>query len=343
MYEQPQRPVFDAAVEKFKKYTGRAVSIGIIVILALTVIFSSVYTLNTGEEAVITRFGQYQSTISQSGLQFKIPFVDSAHIVNVGSVRRLEFGARTVDQNISQDAYQNTYTSYADVTDEALMLTQEENLVLADWVVQYNILDSYNYLFKVEDPVSTLRIIAESAYRRVTASRPLDDILTNQKESMQMEIAADLQEICNKYELGVRISAVQLQDAAPPDPVKAAFLDVTNAIEDKNAKINEASKYANEKLPLARGQAVALINEAEGYRQQRVNEAEGAVARYVSIENEYSGNPGIMRTRLYMEMIREVLPKVRNVYFVNDDGDTLKFLPIGNTDNVQQTIMEVQP
>lgn len=341
MYEQPPRPPrpdWSESARKLRKNVGLAVGIGVIAVAVLVVMFSSVFTLNSGEEAVITRFGQYQSTISEPGLQFKIPFVDTAHIVNVAGVRRLEFGARTVESDAYNNAYQNAYTSYTDVTDEALMLTQEENLVLADWVVQYNIVDSYNYLFKVEDPVSTLRIIGESAYRRVTASRPLDDILTNQKESMQTEIATDLQEICNKYELGVRISAVQLQDAAPPDPVKDAFLDVTNAIEEKNAKINEASKYANEKLPLAHGQAEALINEAEGYREKRVNEAEGTAARYASIEREYAAQPDIMRTRLYMEMIREVLPKVRQVYFVDDTGNTLQFLPLSG-----DTLKEVTP
>ena len=343
MYNNSQDPRPNQA-DKFKKLGrnfSRILLIAVIAIAVLVVGFGSIYTLNSGEEAVITRFGQYLHTITDPGLQFKAPFVDAAYIVNVDNVRRLEFGARSIDATSA--AYLNTYTSYEDRPEEALMLTQEENLVIADWVVQYHIVNSYDFLFKVEDPEGTLRIISESAYRRVTASRPLDDILTDQKESIQNEITVDLQAICNQYELGVRISAVQLQDAAPPDQVKNAFLDVTNAIEDKNAAINEASRYANENLPQARGKAVALLNEAEGYREQRVNEAQGAVARYAAIEKEYREQPDIMMTRLYMEMIREVLPRVRNIYFVDEGGDTLQFLPLGDTAAAQTGQQEVQP
>ena len=328
MYQSPPEPQREDQFQKIKRNAGLYALIGAAVIFALVVAFSGIYTLNSGEEAVVTRFGQYQHTIKKPGLQFKIPFVDTAHIVNVDNVRRLEFGARSIPS--SDGSYSNVYTSYEDRPEEALMLTKEENLVIADWVVQYHIIDSYDFLFKVDDPEATLRIISESSYRRVTASRPLDDILTDQKESLQIEITSDLQAICNQYELGVRITAVQLQDAAPPDKVKDSFLDVTNAIEDKNAKSNEASRYANENLPQARGKAEALLNEAQGYKAQRINEAQGSVARYAAIEKEYAEQPDIMMTRLYMEMIREVLPRVRHIYFVDASGDTLKFLPLGD-------------
>jgi membrane protease subunit HflK len=143
-----------------------------VILIALAVAaFGSAYTVKTGEEAVITRWGRYVETVTEPGLQFKLPFIDKKHIVNVEGVRRLEFGSRT-DQS----------GNYVDVMDEALMLTQEENLVLADWVVQYRISNSYDFLFNVQNPEEVLRIISESAYRRVTAAHPLDDILTDQKE-----------------------------------------------------------------------------------------------------------------------------------------------------------------
>lgn len=288
-----------------------------IVLLAVILLFDSVYMLNSGEEAVITRFGEYQNTITSTGLQIKIPFIERRYIVNVESIQRLEFGYRSAGDG-----------SYASVNAESSMLTGDENLVVADWAILYRVKNSYNYLFKVNDPVSALRIISESSYRRVVASHPLDDILTNQKDAIQSEILTDLQQIADKYELGVMISAVQLQDAMPPEEVKSAFLDVSSAKEQKNAKINEASQYENEQLPMARGEAAKLINAAEAYKAQRINEAEGAVARYASIEAEYSAQPEIMRTRLYLEMLNDVLPRVRKIYFVDDNSNTLQFLPL---------------
>jgi membrane protease subunit HflK len=195
----------------------------------------------------------------------------------------------------------------------------------------YKIVDSYKYLFNVDDQVGTLRTITESAYRRVVASHSLDDILTNQKESIQFEIRESLQKICDKYNFGILITAVQLQDALPPDKVKAAFLAVASAKEDKSAKINEATKYENEKLPIARGESEQILNLAEGYKQQRINEAGGDAARFLSIQKEYAANPSVTRTRLYLEMIKSVLPKVKEVYIMNDSGDILKFLPINET------------
>ena len=291
--------------------------ISAVALFALILLFNSVYMLNSGEEAVITRFGEYQNTITSTGLQVKLPFIERKYIVNVESIQRLEFG------------YRSTYdSSYVNVNAESSMLTGDENLVVADWAILYRVKNSYNYLFKVNNPVNALRIIAESSYRRVVASHPLDDILTNQKDAIQDEILADLQQIVDKYELGVLISAVQLQDAMPPDEVKAAFLDVSSAKEQKNAKINEASQYENERLPMARGEAAKLINAAEAYKAQRINEAEGAVARYKAIEAEYAKQPDIMRTRLYLEMLNEVLPKLKRIYFVDENNNTLQFLPL---------------
>lgn len=302
---------------KWKKPLRLLVPIAAAIILLIIVAFNGLYTLNNGEEAVITRWGKYLRTEKNSGLQFKTPFVDTVRIVNFDMVRRMEFGTTLVNGQ------------YVDIPEEAIMLTQEENLVNADWVIQYRISNSYNYLFKVDNPEATLHTIAQAAYRRVTAAHPLDDILTNRKDDMQREILRDLQDICDKYEMGIEITAVQLQDASPPDEVRDAFLDVTRAIEDKNAAINQAKRYENEKLPLARGEAEAAINEAEGYKERRINEADGAVSRYKAIEAEYRSQPDIMRTRLYLEMIREVLPQIEKIYFVDSSsGNLLEILQL---------------
>ena len=292
------------------------------IFLLLILILNGVYSLNNGEEAVITRFGRHIGTEKTAGLKFKIPFVDRAYIVNVAGVRRMDFGSQLING------------IYVDIPEEALMLTGEESrvngLVNADWVIQYRISNSYNYLFKVDNPERTLHSVTQAAYRRVVAAHPLDAILTDRKDDMQREIMRDLQEILNKYEMGVEITAVQLQDASPPDEVRDAFLDVTRSLEDKIAKTNEAERYRNEELPRAEGRAVAAVNEAEGYKERRVNEAFGTVARYSAVETEYNNQPNVMRTRLYLEMIREVMPNINKIYFLDStSGNLLEILHLG--------------
>ena len=321
-YKKPEkRPPTSSEVilrNRFRKFAP----IIILILVLLIIAAASFYTLNNGEEAVITRLGRHIRTETTSGLKVKIPFIDTAHIVNVQNVRRMEFGSYEING------------MYVDIPEEAIMLTGEpgasNGLVNADWVIQYRVFNSYDYLFKVDDPEQTLHSITQAAYRRVTASRPLNDILTDKKEDMQREIIADLQDICNKYQMGIEITAVQLQDASPPEEVRAAFLDVTMALEDRIARTNEADRYRNEREPLARGEAVAAVNDAEAYKERRINEAVGAAARYKAIEGEYIDQPAIMRTRLYLEMIREVLPNIDKVYFVDQSsGNLLEVLNLG--------------
>jgi membrane protease subunit HflK len=302
-------------MENIMKKGRRFIPIVIIVIILAIFATNSLYSLNSGEEAVVTRFGKWVRTETEAGLKIRLPFVETAHIVNVQGVRRMDFGSRVING------------IYEDIPEEALMLTGElsrvNGLVNADWVIQFRVSNSYNFLFKVEDSEATLHSVTQAAYRRVVAAYPLDDILTDRKDDMQREILRDLQDICNKYEMGIEITAVQLQDASPPDEVREAFLDVTRSLEDRISKTNEAERYRNEELPRAEGRAVAAINEAEAYKERRINEALGAVARYRAIEEEFRNHPEITRTRLYLEMIREVMPRIQNVYFVDPTSGNL--------------------
>jgi modulator of FtsH protease HflK len=299
----------------------RVVVIVIVVALVLAFIFSGFYFLGSNEEAVVTFFGKHVRTEKEAGLKFKVPFFEAITKVDIEVIRRMEFGYRS-DNSLSQEGTEL----------EARMLTSDENLVIADWAVMYKVTDSYKYLFNVDDQDGTLRTITETAYRRVVAAHPLDDILTDKKETIQFEILESLQSICNKYDFGIMITAVQLQDAMPPEPVKAAFLEVASAKEDKTAKINEAKKYENEKLPVARGEAQQILNLAEGYKQERINDATGAAARFISIQKEYALNPDVTRTRMYLEAIRSILPNVKEIYIMNDQGNILKFLPLDGSE-----------
>ena len=322
MNDGPNLPNID--LNEIKKKLGgvsRTVIIAAIMIVVLITGFNSFYILQSGEEAVVIRLGSHFTTILSPGLHFKLPYIDEAHRVSTQTIHHLEFGFRSYEGSVGMAGYE-------EVSREAVMLTGDENLVVADWAILYRIRDPFLALYKIEDLRTTLRILSESSYRRVVASHPLDFILTDMKDMIQAEVLIDLQALCDKYETGVLIIAVQLQDAMPPDAVRPAFLDVVSAREEREAKINEATRYANENIPIAHGDAQRQINEAEGYRERRINEATGEVARYLAIQAEYANNQTIMRTRLYLEMIREVLPKIKSVTIV-DEGDTLKFLPIG--------------
>jgi len=305
------------------KFSAKPILIVIAVILVIIIAASNFYFLGSNEEAVITFLGKHTRTEKEAGLKFMIPFLEQRQKVDIEGIRRMEYGYRSETASKSEE-----------VLLEARMLTSDENLVIADWAVMYKINDSYKYLFNVEDQEGTLRTITESTYRRVVASHPLDDILTDQKETIQFEVKESLQEICNKYEFGITITAVQLQDAMPPDQVKAAFLEVASAKEDKTAKINESTQYENEKLPIARGEAEQIINQAQGYMQQRINIATGAAARFNSIQTEYAANPAVTKTRMYLEAIAVVLPKVKEVYILNDKGDVVKLFPINGASTI---------
>jgi membrane protease subunit HflK len=313
-------------VEKMKKMGRRFGPAAIVVLLLIILAANSIYTLNNGEHAVILRFGKHVDTVETAGLKFKIPFMETAHIRNVAVIRSMEFGFREQDLSIP--------ATPAQIRAEALMLTGEESrvngLVIADWVVQYRISDIYNYLFMVENPEATMRSVTQAVYRRVAAANPLDAILTYRKDDIQREVLTELREISNFYRMGIEITAVQLQEAFTPEEVREAFIDVTKALEEREQRSNEAQRYRNENLPVARGEAIAAIENAEGYRAWRVEGAHGTVARYNAIRDEYLNSPDVMRTRLYLEMIQEVLPRVEKVYFLDSSsGGLLEILHLG--------------
>jgi membrane protease subunit HflK len=311
--------------DKFKKGGGRFIPIAVVIIIIAILAFNSIYSLSSGHEAVITRFGSHVRTERTPGLQFKLPFIESHHIVNVAEIRRLEFGTRVI----------NGVT--VTIPEESLMLTGEghevqvNGLVNADWVIQYNISNSFDFLFRVEDPEATIHSVTQAAYRRIVASHPLDAVLTDRRYEIQIEIRRELQDILDLYQIGVNVTAVLLQDASPPDQVRDAFLDVTRSLEDRISYENEAERYRNEQMPRAEGMAIAAINDAEAYREQRINDALGTVARFNAILEEYHNHPEIMRTRLYLEMIREVMPQIDRIYFLDStNGGPFEILHLGN-------------
>jgi modulator of FtsH protease HflK len=308
-------------------------SIGAAAVIIAIWLLTGIYTVDSGEQAVVLRFGQHVQTVSRAGLNWHLPSpVEQVIKVNIQQVRRIEFGYKTVIEGSS-----TTYSQYVSSPLDSRMFTADETIVNVETAIQYYIVDAVAYLFNVDDQLDTLDKAAESAIRRVVASHVLDDVLTENKLEIQLEIQADLQAICDSYGLGVQIAKVQLQDVNPPEEVDAAFKDVANAREDKNSYINEADAYSNEVLPKSKGNAAEMLNKAEAYKQKRIAEAQGDVAAFSAILAQYELGKYVTRVRMYIETMEEILPNM-NKYIVDDDGSTLKFLPLDGSDAVEDVI-----
>jgi membrane protease subunit HflK len=303
------------------------IGIRLLIVLAIVgyVAFNGFYTINSGEEAIITQFGKYARTETQAGLRWKIPVIEEKYVVDVAQVRRMEFGFSTESAGGDGRA-----ASYKDIGEDSLMLTADENLVNVEAIIQYKIADSRSFLFNVEDQDGTLRVVSVSTIRRSVANNSLDDVLTDNKLSVQTEILMDLQSICDIYGLGIQITAVQLQDVYPPTEVDDAFKDIARAKLDKESKINEAQSYENKVIPDAKGESSKLISQAEGYNQDRINRALGDVANFNQVYDKYKDAKQVTRVRMYLETMASILPGIQ-VFITQEDGNTLKFLPLQET------------
>lgn len=323
----------DGTTPKPSSFSGKVI-LGIIILIVIAFsLFDSFYTVDQSEQALIFRFGAHNSTVTTPGLKFKIPFIETVEFVNTNEVKRLEYGFK--DDFDPSTKIEYSPSGYSDIGSEKTMITGDENLVETEVTVQYKVIDPEAYLLNVDDPVGTLELAAYSRIRRVVANHTLDDILTLNKAAMQQEMMEDIQEIANKYGLGVLITTVQLQDVDPPDAVADAFTDVASAKEDKERYINEANQYFNKIIPEARAQKEKFLNEAEAYKMLRINSAEGDVARFVQVFEKYEENKTITKTRMYIETMQEVLPGV-DIYIV--DGDNITMLPVKGAEVNQSAV-----
>ena len=198
------------------------------------------------------------------------------------------------------------------------MITGDENIVSVGVVVQYKISDAAQFLFRVENPERAVYHAAEAAIRQVVGSQPIDETLTTGKAMIEAETRELLQTILDKYETGVSVAQVKLQDVTPPGEVDAAFKDVQSAKEEKEQKINEALGYRNEVIPRARGEAAEQLQQAEAFKQRRTKEAEGDADRFTAMLREYRAATDVTRTRLYLETMEDILPKM-DKYIVDSD------------------------
>jgi membrane protease subunit HflK len=286
------------------------------ILVAIILLWGSFFQIEPEELGVITRFGKY-TRLADPGLNLKIPILERVTKVPVERQQKLEFGFRTTSAGIRSE-----YTREG-VNDESLMLTGDLNLADVEWVVQYRIEDPYSYLFKVRNPVTTLRDIAEATMRQVVGDRTVNEVLTVGRTEIATTLEAEMQKLCREYNLGVKIDQVVLQDVNPPDPVKAAFNAVNQAQQEKETLINQAKSEYNKVIPKASGQAQETIQKAEGYATERVNNARGEAARFNALYTEYVKAPEVTKRRIYLETMANVIPKLGTKIITDNKGNNV--------------------
>lgn len=278
-------------------------------------IFTSFYTVDDKQQAVVTTFGKV-TDITDPGLHFKAPFgIQQAHKVDVNVYQKIELGYVT-------DANGKTAT----VEDESSMITGDYNIVNVDFFVEYKISDPVQYLFSANDPALILKNLIQSQVRNVVGSSTVDAVLTDGKENIQQQVRELVSEILSDYDVGLTLIDVRIQDAEPPtSAVVEAFKAVETAKQNAEAVVNDAKAYQNAKLPEAQAQADKLLQNAQYLKQKRINEAMEAVAMFNAMYEEYSQNPNITKSRMYYEAISQILPGVK-VYINTGDSNSMNML-----------------
>jgi membrane protease subunit HflK len=292
------------------------IGLGLIVAVALGLwALSGFYVINQGERGVELKFGK-KNEVTGPGLHWHLPWpIERVEKVNVDQVSTLSIGRRG-DKGSGGGA------------DSGFMLTEDENIVVVEFTVQYKIKDASDYLFSVRDPKSTIIQAMESASREVVGKSQLDFIITEGQLEVSEKSQKLLQEILDRYKSGVQIVKVQMQKVTPPEEVKAAFDDATKAREDGARIIKEAEAYSNDIIPRARGAASRLVQEAQGYKASVMARAEGDARRFTSIVSEYARYPGVTRDRMYIETMEQVLSSTTKILIDQKGGSNVLYLPL---------------
>ena len=284
----------------FKMPTKKIFSYGF---FAAAVIYGSlcVYQLDSSEQSVVLRFGEYHKT-SEEGLNFMLAGVDERYIENVTLTRRYSQSAN--------------------------MLTKDENIVDVTVSAQYRIANLKDFILNVKDPEASLRQATESALRHVVGDNTLDQTLTVGRENIAIRVGERLQSYLDIYQTGLIVQQINIEKTDPPAAVKDAFDDVVAAREDKERLQNEAERYALTIVPEARGQAEARIQEAEGYKKEVVSKAEGEVSRFNKLLEEYKKAPEVTRARLRIDMNQSVYSNSTKIMVDTEGGNNLLYLPL---------------
>ncbi|MDH3284306.1 MAG: FtsH protease activity modulator HflK [Acidobacteriota bacterium] len=299
--------------------------------LALLILaFNMFYTVQPEEQAILLRFGGFTGDIYEPGLNWKLPFIDKVYKVPTRRQLKMEFGFRTAR------AGQRTRYEARDFPEESLMLSGDLNVADVEWIVQYKIGNPYFYKFRVFDVEETFSDMSEAVMRQIVGDHSVDEVITIGRTKVASDAKELLQELCDRYETGIRVEQVVLQDVNPPQPVQASFNEVNESIQERERSINQAWAEYNKAVPRARGEAEQTIRQAEGYALERVNNSQGDASRFLALYAEYRKAPDVTRRRLYLETIERLLPTLDDKIIIDENlKNLLPLLNLGGGDGIK--------
>ncbi len=302
----------------WKRIKKIVITLAILVFLIILV-STSIYTVNDKQQGVVTRFGAV-TQINNAGLYLMLPFgIEQVYIVDTNVYQRIELGYRT---NTSAEG------GYDVVESESKMITGDYNIVNVDFFIEYKVSDPKKYLFSSYEPEQILRNLIQSQVRNVVGSTNVDSVLTDGKELIQQQVKELVTEILAKYDIGLMLTDIKIQDSEPPtEEVTAAFKQVETAKQNAETVINEALAYENAQKPNAKAQADKLLRDAEYQKQSRINDATKRTALFEAMYSQYVNNPEMTKARMYYEMLTAMLPGVK-IYIDTSEGGVNKLLPL---------------
>ncbi len=307
---------------KKRRFIKPSFFIGLIILVLLVVAgFSSFYIVDETENAVITRFGKYTTTLGP-GLHAKLPFgIDKNYNVDISTVRAEQFGFKTVKSGRNNEYKNNIY-------EESEMLTGDLNIVDVEWIIQYKVEDPYQWLFCVYEKEQTIRDISRSVINTLVGDRAILAVMSSERSVIQDKAQEMMNEQYKTLGLGIKVTTVQLQNVVPPAEVQAAFEDVNKASQDMKRFINEGKEAYNAEIPKAQGEADRQIQVAEGYAAERVNMAKGDVARFNAVYDEYRRSPKVTKERIYLETMDEIFGSETKPTLIDSELENL--VPVKN-------------
>lgn len=298
-------------------FNAKKASIGIKVVLVIVVLLilagNSYYTIQEEEQAVVCTFGSPKA-VTTPGLHFKIPFIQTVTKVNT-TIKGFTIGYATEAENMTAE-------------DDTMMITSDYNFINVDFYAAYRIADPVKALYASEDPVEILKNIAQNCIRTTIGSYTVDSVLTTGKNEIQANITQMILEKLEAYDIGIQLVSITIQDAEPPtEEVSNAFKEVETAKQGKETALNNANKYRNEQIPKAEAESDKILQNAEAAKQERINEANGQVARFNSMYQEYIKYPEVTKKRMFYEAMEDILPDIK-VVIESSDGTTNTILPL---------------
>lgn len=316
-------PQMDDLVNQIKKIRFPGGSFILVLVIAVLFIgYSVFFTIESGGVGVVQRFGKF-TRLANPGPNFKLPFgIEKVTKVRQDRVYKEEFGFAS-----NKSDFRDRFSTTADNANVSLMLTGDLNVAIVPWIVQYKIKDPYNFLFKVKDVNSLLRDLSEASMRLVVGDRSINEVISKRDE-IAVETRQVMQKELDHAETGIKVVTVEMKRTNVPGPVQSSFNEVNQATQEKEKMIYQAREDYNKAIPAARGEAERTIKAAEGYALDRVNRAKGDASRFTSLYAEYAKAQDVTKRRLYLEALRDLLPKIEKKVII--DSDQKNLLPLLN-------------